>query len=167
MREYDFSDVEEMTGGYGPGKHMVTFGEWQFQESNNGKPYLYMRWENNGSEYRDMPFASSRLYFSSKIATGISKHTLHLLCDKMGIAYTKDLTKNSKMIEQLGRTLRGKEIEIELVPTGETNPKGHPYLGVHIDDVGDFFIKKQDDQTTRTNEVSDALGGLVDESVPF
>lgn len=167
MNKYDFSGFEELSGGYGPGKHTVIIGKWEFQESPNKSLYLNMRWE-KGTAHEDRPFASSRLYFSSKTSAGLSKHTLHLLCDKMGIPYKRELLDNSEKILQLGKQLEGKIIDIELVPTGEKSPKGHNYLGVYIDGVGELFIRRKDGQQSRVDEVSSALGGFDDSAdVPF
>jgi len=60
----------------------------------------------------------------------------------------------------LGRELKDREIEIELVPTGGKNDKGNDYLGVRIDGVGDFFIP------VKTDDAFDAAVDTLTESNP-
>jgi len=82
MAKHDWSQIAESTG-FGPGKHVVKFGAWSFEESKNGKYFLQLNWEKDGHYSKDgKPFTSSRLYFSSERAVGMSKHLLHLLCEK-------------------------------------------------------------------------------------
>ena len=134
---------------YSAGIHHVQIGKWSFKTSKSNKLYLEMAWEKEGFKGKeDKPFASSRLYFSSDIAVQIARHKIHALCDKLQVAYSEEMMATDKTILQLNEKLQGKSLDIELVPTGGKSDKGNDFLGVRIEDVGDFFIPVKDNPDT-------------------
>ena len=161
MSKYDFSDVkgELRSGGYQPGPVLLKVGEWSFEESKSGKPYLFMAWDKDGFQRDDgKPFTSSRLYFSSPKAVQIARGKLHEICDILNIDYKADEMSDDDSIIALGEALRGRSMSAELVETGEVSDKGFPFLGVrllgHDGQKVDLFIKSKKD---RSQEVADTL----------
>ena len=166
----DFTSIkgEIDPSSYGAGVHHVKVGAWEFKQSKNGKDYLEMAWEKDGFHGKDgRPFTSSRLYFSSEKAVQIARGKLHKLCDLLGVTYSEEKMANCETIVALGEEMLGKELDIELVPTGGKNDKGNDYLGVRIKGVGDFFIPvKEDDPFATVSEPSPRLEDM-DSDVPF
>jgi len=169
MIKHDWKDIKGESSGsfYSAGKHTVRIDKWLFDTSRSDKLFLQINFEKDGVEKKsDYPFCSCRLYFSSEKSIMISRHYLHLLCDKMGVKYSEDRVENDEAILMIGQELKDREIDILLEPTGRKNAKGYDVLGVNIPDVGELYIKSNQTADT-TMDIINTSQQVPDDDIPF